>query len=167
MPDVRNYFCETCAISTPRLDVETGRVCNRTRSAVKDTDFCSHHAKELWKCDCCGNQFWSTPYIIMNATEDGVVDSIDACICPQCNHNLYTCRTCQNMDKCKFESDPSPLPKVVQKTIQDGFITTVTQVMNPERIAITCEKGCPCWSQNFGCSKQNHGTCQQYHMNRV
>lgn len=33
---------------------------------------------------------------------------------------------------------------------------TVTEVMNPERIRQTCEKGCDCFSADFGCMKQFH-----------
>ena len=98
---------------------------------------------------------------------DDEAATVDAVICPNCNKLLGTCRTCQNGNLCTFETDPSPLPKIVQKQIRQGNMTAVTQVMNPERVAITCQKGCPCYSPDFSCSKQNRGACQQYHMNRV
>ena len=165
--DTKNYRCETCAISTPRLDVETGRMCRLFNIAVKDTDFCFKHTKSLFTCDCCGQPFIGNPYIVMSKIDDNTVSGIEACICPKCNQNINTCKTCAQMHQCAFETDPSPLPKVVQKQVQQGNMYAVTQVMNPDRIAITCQKDCPCWSSDFCCSKQNYGTCQQYHMNQV
>ena len=163
--DIRHFYCETCAISTPRLDVETGRICRLWKVAIKDTDFCFQHAKELPICDCCGNSFIGKPYLIAEMVND--VATIQASICPECNQYHGTCRTCKQGNICAFETDPSPLPKIVQKTIKQGNMTAVTQVMNPERIAITCQKACPCWSADFSCQKQNHGICLQYHMNQV
>lgn len=165
MADVKNYYCETCAISIPRLDIETGRACRLYNKAVKDTDFCSEHAKELPTCECCGNLYIGKSYLIAEMKDD--VATVNAVICSSCNQGYNTCRTCTQGDICSFETDPSPLPKVVQKQIKQGNMTAVTQVMNPERVAITCQKDCPCWSLDFSCSKQNHGTCQQYHMCRA
>lgn len=164
--DIKNYYCQTCAISTPRLDVETGRVCRRDGSPVKDDHFCGYHTRSLKTCECCGQPYIGSGYILMNMKDDEAA-IIDAVICPNCNKQFGTCRTCQNGNLCTFETDPSPLPKIVQKQIRQGNMTAVTQVMNPERVAITCQKGCPCYSPDFSCSKQNHEACQQYHMNRV
>lgn len=167
MPMRNVNYCSTCAASSPNLQVETGRVCNRMRVPVKDDDFCSNHVKSTWKCECCGNEYWGNPIISMSIDEKtGAVSMIDAIICSMCNDNIWTCRTCAHIDECAFETDPSPLPKVVQKQIRQGNMTAVTQVMNPERIAITCEKNCHCW-HDFSCSKQNHGTCLKYQMHRV
>jgi hypothetical protein len=33
-------------------------------------------------------------------------------------------------------------------------VTTVTTVMNPSRIEITCAKGCPCYDPEIGCMRQ-------------
>ncbi len=166
MPTTNINYCETCAISSPNRQSQTGRVCNLWQAAVKDTDFCSRHAKSLWKCDCCGNQFWDNPIITAIISSTGST-TIDSAICMQCFKQLGKCSTCAHANTCRFETDPSSLPKTVQKQIRQGPMISVTQVMNPERVRITCQDGCPCWSSDSLCSKHNHGTCPQYQMNRA
>lgn len=164
---IKHYYCRTCAISIPRLDVETKRICGRNGQPVKDTDFCSRHADSLWTCDCCGGQFWEEPHIVLGGRFADKSVSIDACLCPQCSKQFSKCPSCAQANVCSFETDPSQLPKYVPQQIRQGNMISVTQVMNPERIRVTCEKGCPCFSTDFGCCKQNRGTCPQYHMNRA
>lgn len=164
---IKHYYCRTCAISISRLDVETKRICGRNGEPVKDTDFCSHHTDTLWTCDCCGRNFWEPPHITMTLLDNNVISSIDAVVCPQCSKQLSKCATCAQANICSFETDPSSLPKYVPQQIRQGNMISVTQVMNPERIRVTCEKSCPCFSTDFGCYKQSRGTCPQYHMNRA
>lgn len=165
--DIKNFYCKTCAISTPRLDVETGRICRRDGQPVKDEHFCGYHARSLRRCECCGQEYLGSGTLIATMTDDKM--TVEASICPQCNQQYNTCQTCKNKNICSFETDPSTLPKVVTKQIrQGGKMITMAQVMNPERIKITCQNGCPCWDpQNSCCSEQNHGTCPQYRMNLV
>ena len=164
----KNYYCQYCIYSQPRLDLSTGRACNKFQMEVSDTDFCSQFTKQTFKCEICGGEFPGQPkFLVMKSDDSGKTFKFDVAVCGQCNSQLGQCRTCTNANVCEFETNPSPLPKVVQKTITQGNMQAVTQVMNPERVAITCENGCHCWDPNFGCSKQNRGTCQQYHMNRV
>lgn len=158
--------CGTCACSSPNLTVETGRACNLLQIAVKDDDYCSHYQKEPQICDCCGGQYFGKGYIIMSADEDGTISKIDGILCHQCNAHMNECVTCVNRTECAFENDPSPLPKVVQQEIRQGNMVAVTQVMNPERVRITCQNGCQCYS-DFSCLKHIHGTCSQYQMNRA
>ena len=75
-------------------------------------------------------------------------------LCPNCASQLNTCAFCKKVNVCTFETDPSPLPKRVQKQFRQGNMITVTEIMNPERIRQTCEKGCDCFDANFGCMRQ-------------
>ena len=75
-------------------------------------------------------------------------------LCSDCASYLNTCAFCKKVDTCTFETDPSPLPKMVQKQIRQGPMITVTEIMNPERIRQTCEKDCDCFDANFGCMRQ-------------
>ena len=75
-------------------------------------------------------------------------------LCPNCASQLNTCAFCKKVNVCTFETDPSPLPKMVQKQIRQGPMITVTEIMNPERIRQTCEKDCDCFDANFGCMRQ-------------
>ena len=77
-------------------------------------------------------------------------------LCPNCASQLNTCSFCKKVNVCTFETDPSPLPKMVQKQIRQGPMISVTTEMNPERIRQTCEKGCDCFDANFGCMRQFH-----------
>lgn len=166
LDDISFYYCSKCVLSQPRLDLYTKRFCFRYNIPVKDTDFCSQNTKTLKTCECCGEQFADQPTLLAKTDEENKF-SYDATLCPNCAQALGQCGTCKQKDICSFETDPSPLPKVVQKQIRQGNMTAVTQIMNPERIRLTCEKDCPCYSPDFSCQKQNRGTCQQYHMCRV
>jgi hypothetical protein len=44
------------------------------------------------------------------------------------------------------------------KEIRQGNMIAQQQVQNPERIRQTCQKGCKCWDEEFGCLKSN-GCC--------
>ena len=71
-----------------------------------------------------------------------------------CNEHvtlLRTCHTCGKAVQCAFEQDPSPLPKQVAQVQQQGNMRMQTIVRNPEREAITCKVGCPCYHEEFGC----------------
>ena len=75
-------------------------------------------------------------------------------LCPQCASLLNTCNFCKQAQQCLFETDPSPLPKMIKKQFRQGNMITVTEIINPERVRQTCEKGCACFDANFGCMRQ-------------
>lgn len=75
-------------------------------------------------------------------------------LCPNCASQLNTCSFCKNVQTCVFETDPSPIPKMIQRRIQQGPMVTVTTVKNPERIRQICMNGCPCYDSEFDCMRQ-------------
>ena len=77
-------------------------------------------------------------------------------LCPNCASQLNTCAFCKKVNGCAFETDPSPLPKMVQKQIRQGPITSVVTVKNPELVRNTCQKGCPCYDPENDCMRQFH-----------
>ena len=77
-------------------------------------------------------------------------------LCGNCVSQLNTCTFCKKVNICAFETDPSPVPKMVQQQIRQGPMISVTTVKNPERVKITCEKGCNCFNAEFGCMRQFH-----------
>lgn len=77
-------------------------------------------------------------------------------LCPNCASQLNTCAFCKKVNTCSFETDPSPLPKMIQKEFRQGPMITVTEIMNPERQKITCQNGCLCYSEEWGCMRQFH-----------
>lgn len=91
-----------------------------------------------------------------------VIDSnTNAVICANCYVHCNTCAMCQQVRFCDFETNPSSLPKQVQKFVRQGNMTIQTVEKAPSRIEITCAAGCPCFDPEFGCLKQN-GTCANY-----
>lgn len=82
-------------------------------------------------------------------------------LCNQCAQIPAQCGLCEKSEICPFQTDPSPLPQIVVQTIQQGNMTTRRQIKNPDRIAITCKTQCPCFSEEFGCLKEN-GICGSY-----
>ena len=104
---------------------------------------CLAHGHEIpetanfYNCDVC-----NTP--IINPIVDITLNKI---LCERCYVALGTCAGCANGSTCLFETDPSPLPKVVTQTIRQGNMVGQIQVKNPERIKVCCE-GCHCFIDN-------------------
>ena len=96
-------------------------------------------------CKMCG-----APLVGVNLIYD---EELDGIYCARCHPYVRTCSNCVDGDYCDFQNNPSPLPKQVQVTRQMGGAIMTQTVANPERIKITCEDGCPCFSAELGCSK--------------
>jgi hypothetical protein len=115
---------------------------------------CPYWAAELPKCDYCGR---IDPNYVLIEAADGSWKRL----CKNCKDNLGTCAMCSKSFTCDFETNPSPIPKAVQKRFQQGNQIMVTTVRNEERIRETCQKNCECFSEEFGCLREN-GTCGKY-----
>lgn len=100
-------------------------------------------------CDYCGNP------------ASTVVDSEGNCSCVNCCQKFYTCIMCTKVHECEFETNPSPLPKVVMQTIRRGPAVMQTQVRNPQRIAEFCHK-CQCWNSEEEFCAREDGWCKNY-----
>lgn len=94
-------------------------------------------------CELCGKAYPSASLILVD----------ESLICEHCYSYRGTCATCAKNTDCLFESDPSPLPKVTVQTTRQGNMTIQQQVINPERVAITCAKGCSCYCDGE-CARQ-------------
>lgn len=136
-------YCNTCGFS----GLNAPQVCALSGLKIDADDYCSKHRRNLIKCSICGQ-------IIVS---DGIIDN-GHLICKVCFSNSNSCIICRFGNTCSFQTDPSPLPKMINKEVRQGNMIAVTQVMNPERIHITCEKGCKCFDKENGCLKQI-GSC--------
>lgn len=129
--------------------------CQLLKIIVKpEKDFCSHHRLTVPVCEICGR----------SAHKNGILDSSSGTfhlICRDCFSVFNTCQLCDYTTECKFETDPSPLPKMVQQQIQRGPYQAVTTIMNPERVRITCQNGCNCFDPKNGCLRQTTQTCSK------
>ena len=137
--------CGSCALMQ-----HNGGVCPVFETAQpQDHPGCQYHTFELHPCVLCGNHMSKDNQFIDITEPDNMI-----IYCGNCKQHISHCPTCVNVKECRFETDPSPLPKVVQREIRQGNMISVTQVMNPERIRQTCQNGCLCFSEEFGCSRQ-------------
>jgi len=138
-------YCKTCGLrdlSQP--------LCRLFKHQINpEQDFCSRHTKSLMRCEICGTEIL-VPYIDISTEGEYHV------LCNTCASERSTCRYCKKNTECAFENDPSPLPKVVMKTMQQGNSYIQTQVINPDRIRETCEKKCSCFDAKNGCLRQNN-----------
>ena len=136
-------YCNTCRLA----GLKAPQVCGLSGRKITAEDYCSEHRRSLSFCSICGNPVLS----------NGIIDGFHL-ICRNCFSLLKTCQACRYGSLCEFETNPSSIPKAINKQIRKGNMTAVTQVMNPERVRITCEKGCKCFDKKNGCLKQN-GMC--------
>lgn len=98
-------------------------------------------------CNYCGQ----APARIINTNGTGA--------CDRCAQLFGTCHLCLNSVRpCEFETNPSPIPKQIQKTVRQGNVQMQTIIDNPERIEAFCHK-CPCWCDACG---RYDGTCGSY-----
>jgi hypothetical protein len=81
--------------------------------------------------------------------------------CAQCLSLAGTCHLCSFGNCCDFETNPINLPKQEQKVIRQGNMTMQTVEKGEARIRETCLRNCPCFSEEFGCLREN-GTCGKY-----
>ena len=117
---------------------------------------CPYYTKELIYCSKCGN-IMPKEGATFNQTDDNTWKPI----CHNCISLFGHCGGCSKSTVCDFETNPSPIPKAVQKQVQQGGMITIIQQRNPSRIDITCRVNCPCFSEEFGCLRDNN-TCSNY-----
>lgn len=118
---------------------------------------CPYHTFELTYCGVC-QRILATPHYSLTKFADGNFHPI----CETCLSASGTCQSCTRGTTCSFESDPSPLPKAVQKSFVQGNQQIVTTVPNPDRIKETCAKNCSCFdAASYSCNRQN-STCRNY-----
>ena len=144
-------YCRTCALANLKL-----LKCRRFGHSINpNEDFCSRHYGAIPTCAICGQEMLKeTSFIDFKNGEHLRI------ICQKCNEMLHTCALCKNGQDCAFNNDPSPIPKQIQKQYRNGPMISVVQEINPERVAITCAKGCSCYNPENGCLRQ-YNTCER------
>ena len=142
-------YCKSCALANLKL-----LKCRRFGHDINpNEDFCSKHCNEIPVCAICGQEMLKE-----NSILDFKNGEYFRTICQKCNELLSTCTLCRNGQRCAYDDDPSPIPKLIQKQVRQGPMISVTQEINPERVAITCAKGCACYDPENGCLRQ-YNTC--------
>ena len=147
-----NRTCGQCALMQ-----QNGGMCPLFNQPMSPDELgCPAFASELFTCEICGQQVPTRGRIIDVSDENDL-----HFFCASCKKHCNHCPSCVNAQNCSFETDPSPLPKTIQQQIRQGNMVQIMTVRNPSRIEITCKKGCPCFSEEFGCSRQNN-SCGNY-----
>lgn len=149
------HKCGRCLLR----DEQSGQCSILKMIVAEDQDACPRYADDnnVITCELCGDRM-HTLHAILFPEDDRI-----HIVCGDCAKMSGRCQTCVNVKECKFITDPSPIPQVVQKQIKQGPIIQIVQIMNPDRIAITCKMGCDCWdAESETCCKQTCGTCSKY-----
>ena len=149
MKDIKT--CATCGL----YDKNTN-VCRLLKVQQSDDNFCSRHQEHLHNCEKCQRLVPKTSYAIVSSLDGFHI------LCLDCTPKLTTCHFCTKGQTCDFETNPSTLPKIVQKKIQQGPIVQIIQVKNPERIKITCQNGCSCWNTEDNACDKEINYCKNY-----
>jgi hypothetical protein len=113
------------------------------------------------RCDKCGRELPSNQLILTE--QDGKWFGI----CPPCQSVMGMCPTCDKKRVCSFEDATINIPPTVVQEFRQGNTIIRQQVKNPDRIRETCQKGCDCFSEEFGCLRQISQTCGNYKEERI
>ena len=118
----------------------------------------------------------------MTADVEGVFHKCAACghngakvlynnklFCENCARAFGTCIMCDHGQRCEFETNPAPFPKITTKRIRQqtpgGYIEQIVQVPNAQRIKAFCiESECKCMGyvgEEPKCMRQ-FGACDKY-----
>lgn len=128
-----NRSCDECAI------LKVMGECPIFHSDMSGECGCPYFAESITECDICGKHIVKDAVIELENNKAHI-------ICHHCAQ-LPMCATCHMRMSCAFEQDSScQLPKyiLVQEHPQP-HMTIQKQIQNPERIAETCAKKCPCY----------------------
>jgi hypothetical protein len=147
MKDIKT--CKDCCL-------HKDNICLLTNTQKTDNDYCSNRQEHIFVCEKCNNPVIKDTYAIVNENTEHHI------VCLNCISKLTTCYFCTKGQTCDFETNPSTLPKIVQKKIQQGPIVQIIQVKNPERIKITCQNGCPCWNTEDNACDKEINYCKNY-----
>lgn len=143
--------CATCALRSPTSE------CRILHKPTNAHYICPQHIplSSYHTCHICGHLILSDAVLLEKNSEWRYY-------CKRCAKALETCATCSCSNLCDFQTNPSPIPPTIRKTIRQGNMTIQKDEINPERVAITCQKNCKCFSEEFGCKKQNLQYCENW-----
>lgn len=143
--------CATCAFWLPE-----GSMCKILKRKVdKEYDSCPGYTSstDIETCSFCGRKILSSSVVWHKENDEWKI------YCDSCNKAMHTCTTCKRCGECDFQTNPSTIPQVIRQRVQQGNMIMETDQVNPARIEITCKKNCKCFSEEFGCMKQNFQFC--------
>ena len=143
--------CAKCGYS--KLNAEQ---CPILGTPIDPDAVCPYFTEELVYCHYCNQIIPEKNYALVH------VDSLWKPICRKCLSLSGTCGNCENSHTCVFETNPSPIPKAVQKRIQQGNQIMVVTVKNDARVAETCAKNCECFDLDSNSCNRENNTCGKH-----
>ena len=147
-----NKTCKDCGLPS-----HNGGVCPIYKVARGQEDrICDYFASQIQFCEICGNIVFPKATVIDMTTEEPQL------ICERCQSRSGTCAVCKHGNECLFQTDPSPIPPIIQKQVRQGNMIAVMDIKNPERIRQTCAKGCPCFDPETQECNKELGLCGKY-----
>ena len=91
-------------------------------------------------CKLCGKPLRGSDLVYFGWVLNGI------CLCREHANYIGRCYTCAKAQNCDFETNSSPLPKILKTNTRTPQGMTILQTMkNPERIKLTCHN-CACWT---------------------
>lgn len=110
-------------------------------------------------CEICGRAVDPTYSVIDSETL--------VTMCGDCYPYWGTCRTCEQAKDCLLMDDTSGIPKVISRQINQKLPNGMTAIsvvneLNPSLVETICKVSCPCFSEEFGCLRQNIGFCKDF-----
>ena len=128
------------------------------RKVDLDKDQCSTFNDDPRRCDVCHGLM----------VTGGIVEEVNGnyyTLCPKCSDAISECFGCEHSETCVFESDPSPLPKMVMRQVQQGNAIMQTQMRNPDREKCTCALYCKCWDGETKSCNREFNICPEHKLN--
>lgn len=126
--------------------------CARTQHAESEEFSCAAWTSELEFCSICQRP--------LERQSIAIFPTGARLICKDCMKHYGTCAMCVNAD-CEFEQNPDPMPKIVQKRIQQGNMVQIAQIKNPDRIEKFCPT-CSCWNKEYKSCEKEYGCCPNH-----
>lgn len=148
-------YCKTCSRKGYFQDGTLGCSLNH-RKINPEEDFCSWHRRdEMPRCAYCNNIVEPEDVVI-------IMDTQKIC-CNNCSNNIGRRGTCAKRMTCEYETNLSPLPKIVMKQMRQGNSIVSMQGHNPEREKLTCFT-CTCWDEiKCVCKRTSEGYCEKWY----
>lgn len=144
--------CLNCALLR-----QNNNICPILNRARNEKDYpCENFISRLQFCESCGRVVLPTGVVY------DMTDGKPHLICEECQKQSSTCARCKSGQKCDFMTNPSTIPHTIQKEIHQGNMRMVVEVRNPERVAITCAKGCECFDAETETCNKDLGLCGRW-----
>ena len=133
-------------------------ICLLNHQTTEDNLSCAYYTDSPYICQLCGNHILQNNITIFEGNESFHL------LCNNCASKITICDTCKQAQICSFRTDSTIKEQpIIPQTIRQGNTITQTQMKNPARIKLTCEK-CTCYIYGE-CLKEAGIGCEKHKLN--